>query len=105
MNLRNVEPRGLSESALEEVCVGQKAVDKGSSTGVKLTEALFHLRPRALWRLITLPDRRVRKIMRRSLAVGVRVVTAEIAEFIFATRFARQGQLERLPGQPAPEVA
>lgn len=49
--------------------------------GVKRTEALFHLRLRALRRLVAGGDRRVRRILRSSLAVGARVVLAEIAEF------------------------
>ena len=66
--------------------------------GVKATEALFHLRPRALARLFAGGDRRTRRILRSSLAVGMRVVLAEIAEFALATRFAPRGSLERLPG-------
>lgn len=65
---------------------------------VKLTEALFHLRPRALLRLVRGGDRRVRRILRASLAVGFRVVAAEAAEFLLATRFAPRGTLDRLPG-------
>lgn len=60
--------------------------------GVKLTEALFHLRPRALARLVTGADARVRKILRASLAVGARVVIAEIAEFLLATKFSSCGE-------------
>jgi anaerobic magnesium-protoporphyrin IX monomethyl ester cyclase len=56
-------------------------------TGVKLTEALFHLRPRAWVRLVNGGDKRVRRILRSSLAVGCRVVLAEIGEFLFSTRF------------------
>jgi anaerobic magnesium-protoporphyrin IX monomethyl ester cyclase len=66
--------------------------------GVKLTEALFHLRPRALLRLFHGGDRRVRRILRSSLAVGARVVAAEVAEFLFATRFVARGTSGRLPG-------
>jgi anaerobic magnesium-protoporphyrin IX monomethyl ester cyclase len=50
--------------------------------GVKLTEALFHLRPRALRRMLTGGDLRYRQIMRAYLAVGARVVLAEIGEFL-----------------------
>lgn len=67
---------------------------------VKLTEALFHLRPRALARLFSGADRRVRRIRRASLATGVRVVAAEVAEFLFATRFSARGALDRIPGAP-----
>jgi anaerobic magnesium-protoporphyrin IX monomethyl ester cyclase len=65
--------------------------------GVKATEALFHLRPQAIRRLFWGNDRRVRGILRASLAVGVRVVLAEMVEFLFQTRFVPQGTLERLP--------
>jgi len=65
---------------------------------VKLTEALYHLRPRALLRLVWGGDRRVRRILRSSLAVGVRVVAAEVAEFLFATRFVPRGNLDQLSG-------
>lgn len=52
---------------------------------VKLTEALFHLRPKALARLIRGGDWKIRRILRASLAVGLRVVLAEIGEFLWAT--------------------
>ena len=68
--------------------------------GVKLTEGLFHLRPRALKRLFWGSDRRVRRILRSSLAVGVRVVLAEVAQFLFATEFSPRGALDRIPGAP-----
>ena len=66
--------------------------------GVKLTEALFHLRPSALLRLFTCPDARYRKIMRHSLWVGVKVILAEIAEFFLATKFSPRGSLQAIPG-------
>ena len=65
---------------------------------VKLTEALFHLRPRALSRLVCGGDRRVRRILRSSLAVGVRVVTAEVVEFLVATQFVPRGTLNQRSG-------
>lgn len=68
--------------------------------GVKLTEALYHLRPRALARLVWQTDGRVGRIMRASLFVGMRVFLAEIAEFLMATRFAPLGNMERLPDMP-----
>ena len=68
--------------------------------GVKLTEGLFHLRPRALKRLFWGGDRRVRRILRSSLAVGVRVVIAEVAQFLFATKLSPRGALDRIPGAP-----
>ncbi|NJM41090.1 MAG: hypothetical protein HC853_10080 [Anaerolineae bacterium] len=58
--------------------------------GVKLSEALFHLRPKALWRLVAGGDARVRRILRASLAAGVGVVLAEIAEFLFKTTFVNE---------------
>ncbi|MCI0395508.1 MAG: radical SAM protein [Chloroflexi bacterium] len=66
--------------------------------GVKMTEGLFHLRPWALKRLLWGNGRRVRRILRASLTVGIRVVLAEIAEFLFQTRFAPRGSLQQLPG-------
>ena len=68
--------------------------------GVKATEALFHLRPRGLLRLLTGPDRRYRRILRSYLASGVRVVAAEIGEFLFRTRFTVA--MDRIPGYPRP---
>jgi anaerobic magnesium-protoporphyrin IX monomethyl ester cyclase len=67
--------------------------------GVKLTEALFHLRPKALKRIFFSQDKRYRKIMRSSMWAGIRVILAEIFEFIFQTKFVRQGSLKKLPGQ------
>lgn len=57
---------------------------------VKLTESLFHLRPKALARLFWGGDKKVRQILRSSLAIGVRVVWAEIGEFYFLTKFSPQ---------------
>jgi len=66
--------------------------------GVKLTEALFHLRPRALRRIFFAKDKRYRQIMRSSMWAGIRVILAEIFEFIFQTRFSPQGSVEKMPG-------
>ena len=66
--------------------------------GVKLTEALYHLRPSAVKRLFVGGDPRVRQILRSSLAVGTHVVLAEIAEFLFHTKFSAQGSMTQLPG-------
>jgi len=66
--------------------------------GVKLTEALFHLRPRALKRLFFGTDKRYLKIMRSSMLVGIKVILAEIFEFMFQTKFTPQGSLDKLPG-------
>jgi anaerobic magnesium-protoporphyrin IX monomethyl ester cyclase len=65
--------------------------------GVKLTEALFHLRPKALQRIFFPTDKRYRKIMHASMWAGIRVILAEIFEFIFDTKFSPQGSLEKLP--------
>lgn len=65
--------------------------------GVKLTEALFHLRPRAVSRLVLGNDRRYLKIMRQSILAGSRVLFAEIYEFIWKTKFSPQGSLKSLP--------
>ena len=69
--------------------------------GVKMTEALYHLRPRALLRPFFNPDRRFRRIMRSYLAAGARVVLAELAEFLFRTRFESPGSMTSIPGFPA----
>jgi anaerobic magnesium-protoporphyrin IX monomethyl ester cyclase len=67
-------------------------------SGVKLTEALFHLRPKALRRLFFGKDARYIKIMRSSMWVGIKVILVEIIEFIFQTKFSPQGSLKLLPG-------
>jgi anaerobic magnesium-protoporphyrin IX monomethyl ester cyclase len=69
--------------------------------GVKMTEALYHLRPRALLRPLFDADRRFRRIMRSYLAAGARVVLAELAEFLCRTRFEPPGSLASIPGFPA----
>lgn len=66
--------------------------------GVKLTEALFHLRPKALKRVFFSKDKRYRKIMRSSMLAGIRVILVEIFEFLFQTKFSPQGSMEKLPG-------
>lgn len=66
--------------------------------GVKLTEVLFHLRPQALWRICFAKDKRYRQIMRSSMRAGIRVIIAEIIEFIFDTKFSQQGAVEKMPG-------
>ena len=65
--------------------------------GVKLTEALFHLRPKAILRLMIGKDKRYLKIMRQSILAGLRVVLAEIFEFTWKTKFSPQGSLKYLP--------
>jgi anaerobic magnesium-protoporphyrin IX monomethyl ester cyclase len=66
--------------------------------GVKLTEALFHLRPKAVWRYLFHCDSRYTRIMRDSILTGIRVIFAEIWEFLFETKFVRQGSFSRLYG-------
>ena len=66
--------------------------------GVKLTEALYHLRPKALKRIFFGRDQRYLRIMRSSMWAGIRVILAEIFEFLFQTKFSPQGSVEKLPG-------
>ncbi|MFZ5883715.1 MAG: radical SAM protein [Chloroflexota bacterium] len=66
--------------------------------GVKMTEILFHLRPKALKRILFGGDKRYLKIMRSSMWIGVKVILAEIFEFVFKTKFVVQGSLKKLPG-------
>ena len=66
--------------------------------GVKLTEILFHLRPKALKRLLSRSDKRYLQIMRHSIWIGIKVVLAEIFEFIFETKFSLQGSMKALHG-------
>lgn len=69
--------------------------------GVKLTEALFHLRPSAWRRILFTKDKRYRQIMFHSMWAGITVVIAEIHEFIFHTKFIQQGSLREIPGPEA----
>ena len=66
--------------------------------GVKLTEILFHLRPKALKRLLIGADKHYLQIMRHSMWVGIKVVLAETFEFLFQTKFSPQGNVKVLPG-------
>jgi hypothetical protein len=66
--------------------------------GVKLTEILFHLRLRALKRLVFGKDKRYLQIMRHSMWVGIKVILAEVYEFFFQTKFSPQGHVRALPG-------
>lgn len=68
--------------------------------GVKLTEGLFHLRPRALWRMVAAPDARFRQVLGQYLKVGFRVVLAEAMEFFFSSRRVPVGSLAHTPGFP-----
>ena len=67
--------------------------------GVKITEALFHLRPTALKRLIYSNDKKYLKIYRRSIWAGAKVFFAEILEFIMEVRFVPQGSISEIPAQ------
>jgi anaerobic magnesium-protoporphyrin IX monomethyl ester cyclase len=58
--------------------------------GVKLTEILFHLRPKALKRLAIGKDKRYLQIMRHSMWAGIKVIVAEIFEFFFQTKFSHR---------------
>ena len=66
--------------------------------GVKLTEILFHIRPKALKRLLFAKDKRYLQIMRHSMWVGIKVILAEIFEFFFDTKFSPRGSMRALHG-------
>ena len=73
--------------------------------GVKLTEIFFHLRPKALKRLLFGNDKRYLQVMRHSMWVGMKVILAEIFEFFFQTKFSPQGSLSALHGaSPHPSI-
>ena len=70
---------------------------------VKASETLYHMRPRALRRLLFgggRADKRYRQIMRSYYRDGGRVLLAEVATFLFKTRFARVGELSEVAGFP-----
>jgi anaerobic magnesium-protoporphyrin IX monomethyl ester cyclase len=73
----------------------------GLFLGVKLTEILFHLRPKALKRLFIGKDKNYLQIMRHSMWVGLKVILAEIVEFLFETKFSPQGSMRELHGVSA----
>ncbi len=68
---------------------------------VKLTECIYHLRPKALMRLFTVKDQRYRQIMSASMWIGIKVVFAEIWEFLFDTKFSARDSLKHIPGSQA----
>lgn len=70
----------------------------GLFLGVKLTEILFHLRPKALHRLLFAKDKRYLQIQRHSMWVGLKVILAEIFEFLFDTKFSPRGSMQALYG-------
>jgi hypothetical protein len=72
--------------------------------GVKLTEALFHLRPSSIKRLLFPGDKNYAKIYRQSIWSGIKVFVAEIKEFIFEVRFSPRGSTQKIPGQPNSSV-
>jgi anaerobic magnesium-protoporphyrin IX monomethyl ester cyclase len=74
----------------------------GLFLGVKLTEIFFHLRPKALKRLLFATDNRYLQIMRHSMWVGFKVILAEITEFFFQTKFSPQGSIRALHGKQIP---
>ena len=81
-----------------QVLATRNLAPSGLFLGVKMTEILFHLRPRALQRLFFAEDRRYLQIMRHSMWVGIKVIVAEIFEFFFDTKFAPQGSMRALHG-------
>ena len=66
--------------------------------GVKLSDALFHLRPRALWRLVAGGTALTRRLRRRYFGAGVRASLAELWELV-AHRFVKPGTLHSIPGE------
>ena len=72
--------------------------------GVKLTEALFHLRPSSIKRLLFPGDKNYSRIYRQSIWAGIKVFLAEIKEFIFEVRFSPRGSTQKIPGQPNSSV-
>jgi anaerobic magnesium-protoporphyrin IX monomethyl ester cyclase len=67
--------------------------------GVKLTEALFHLRPNSIRRFLFPGDKNYSKIYRQSIGSGIKVFLAEIREFIFEVRFSARGSTQNIPGK------
>jgi anaerobic magnesium-protoporphyrin IX monomethyl ester cyclase len=74
----------------------------GLFLGVKLTEICFHLRLKALRRLLFAADKRYLQIMRHSMWVGIKVLLAELFEFFFQTKFSPQGSMKVLHGMSVP---
>jgi anaerobic magnesium-protoporphyrin IX monomethyl ester cyclase len=81
-----------------QVLATRHLAPSGLFLGVKLTEILFHLRPRALRRWLFGKDRRYVQIMRHSMWIGLKVIVAEIFEFIFQTKFSPRGSIKSLYG-------
>lgn len=72
--------------------------------GVKLTEMLFHLRPKAIKRFLFPQEKKYGKIYRHSILNGISVFITEIWEFSFNTKFIPQGTMKKLHGQPSKHV-
>lgn len=68
--------------------------------GVKLTEALYHLRPNSIKRMLFPGERRYAQIFRHSIFAGISVFFAELWEFITDTHFSPRGSVDHIPGQP-----
>jgi len=58
--------------------------------GVKWLEVCFHLQPRKLLAMLTMPDRDLRRQTLWTLFHTGMVWLAEVGEFVFSTSFARQ---------------
>lgn len=104
---RTVKPSDIIQSDLEKWSYRNQVVATPHLNpfelflGVKLTEALYHLRPQACRRVLFAKDKRYRQIMLHSMWAGIKVITAEIIEFAFHTRFVQRGSLDHLPGPEA----
>jgi anaerobic magnesium-protoporphyrin IX monomethyl ester cyclase len=103
---RNTDPAKIIQKDLakwsyrNQVIIVEKMSPLALFAGVKLTEALFHLRPKSIKRYLFPGDKNYSKIYRRSIWAGLRVFIAEIFEFIFEVRFSPRGSTGRIPGQP-----
>lgn len=104
---RTVKPSDIIQSDLEKWSYRNQVVATPHLNpfelflGVKLTEALYHLRPKAWRRVLFAKDKRYRQIMLHSMWAGIKVIAAEIIEFAFHTRFVQRGSLDHLPGPEA----
>ncbi|HAV76591.1 MAG TPA: hypothetical protein DCX53_04475, partial [Anaerolineae bacterium] len=105
--LKNFRPSEIIQSDLDKWSYRNQVVATPYLTpfelflGVKLTEALHHLRPKAWKRIIFAKDKRYRQIMIFSMWAGIKVVIAEVIEYAFRTDFVQRGSLKHLPGPEA----
>jgi len=83
-----------------QVLAVEKMSPLGLFLGIKLTEALFHLRPRSIRRLLFPGERNYGKIYRHSIFDGIGVFFAEIVEFMTDVRFSPRGSTQKIPGRP-----